>query len=725
MFKKFFFILVLVFTTSLFGQNFVKHTVLEGETIQTIAQKYKVTPYDIYKLNPDSQGGVKPNSIVLIPKSIDNGIVKTETKPVVSEKTEVKKQVENPKESKTKTTSTNAIFHVVKQSDNLYNIAKFYKISLDELQKNNPNAIDGLQIGQKLLIKKGEIKSVQKPIAVVSKSSQTHTVKPKETLYAILKLYNISQEELENNNPFLKTDGLQPEQVLTIQKNVNPPKVKGNGITISHEVQPKETKYAIATKYAISVEELERQNPEVVDNLPIGFILKINKNNINNTSIINEIKAIEKPKEIIAKDIQVVDYIVKSGETLYSLTKKFRLSEASLISFNPELKDGLKEAMVIKVPANSIIDNEEKNSFKDLSKTIKKQNRKELVLFLPFNVTKVKNDSLTPFSKLLKKDKFLNMTLDFYSGALMAIDSARVLGINMDIKIFDSEETKNTTNALNIISNTDFSKTNAVIGPFYQVNVEKVAAVLENQNIPVISPLSKDEGKSFKNLYQSMPKNDDIKKVMFDYMNSKNGNIIAVIDTKKPEIKQYISDNYKEVKIVGLTDKAGFVVDSIKKHFVADRMNFVIMETENYYSITTTIKALESSIKNFQVQLVILEPNEMLNFEEIELSRLAKLKMAYPSISRDNDSNDAQKFEQAYKKKNKVLPNQYAVRGFDLTFDTMLRLAQDKSFEETITTATEQIDNKFDYLKKLSGGFVNNGTYILYYDTDLTIKQAE
>ena len=154
-------------------------------------------------------------------------------------------------------------------------------------------------------------------------------------------------------------------------------------------------------------------------------------------------------------------------------------------------------------------------------------------------------------------------------------------------------------------------------------------------------------------------------------------------------------------------------------------MNFVIMETENYYSITTTIKALESSIKNFQVQLVILEPNEMLNFEEIELSRLAKLKMAYPSISRDNDSNDAQKFEQAYKKKNKVLPNQYAVRGFDLTFDTMLRLAQDKSFEETITTATEQIDNKFDYLKKLSGGFVNNGTYILYYDTDLTIKQAE
>jgi LysM repeat protein len=39
----------------------------KGETINQIAQKYHVT-YDIYKLNPDAQSGLKPNSVLLIGK---------------------------------------------------------------------------------------------------------------------------------------------------------------------------------------------------------------------------------------------------------------------------------------------------------------------------------------------------------------------------------------------------------------------------------------------------------------------------------------------------------------------------------------------------------------------------------------------------------------------------------------------------------------------------------
>ena len=51
---------------------------------------------------------------------------------------------------------------------------------------------------------------------------------------------------------------------------------------------------------------------------------------------------------------------------------------------------------------------------------------------------------------------------------------------------------------------------------------------------------------------------------------------------------------------------------------------------------------------------------------------------------------------------------------------------RDSSFEETIQSkVTEQIENKFDYSKNAMGGYANNGIYILYYNTDLTIKQAE
>ena len=72
------------------------------------------------------------------------------------------------------------------------------------------------------------------------------------------------------------------------------------------------------------------------------------------------------------------------------------------------------------------------------------------------------------------------------------------------------------------------------------------------------------------------------------------------------------------------------------------------------------------------------------------------------------------------------MPSAYATRGFDVTFDTLMRLSQGKSYQETVDSiATEQVDNKFEYYKKPDGGYTNKGIYILNYDTDLLIKIAE
>jgi hypothetical protein len=124
--------------------------------------------------------------------------------------------------------------------------------------------------------------------------------------------------------------------------------------------------------------------------------------------------------------------------------------------------------------------------------------------------------------------------------------------------------------------------------------------------------------------------------------------------------------------------------------------------------------------------MVILEPNPTLDFYEIDLNRLLKLKMTYPSIVRENLSPEADIFRNKYKKINKIFPNQFAIRGFDLAFDTMMRLSQEEDFKIVSENyATEQIENKFSYTKNSLESYSNNGIYIVYYDTDLTIKQAE
>lgn len=627
--KQWFCLVLLIMFGSIVGQNFLKHQVIKGETITQIAIKYQITPHDIYELNPDSQNGIQPNQILVIPS-----------------------------------------------------------------------------------------KSVKKNPAVTSQLDIIHTVKSKETLYSIQKQYNVSEQELSQNNSFLRTTGLKPGQELIIKKNSKIQSSKQiNSSILIHEVQPKETKFGIATKYGISIEELEKQNPEIVQNLPIGFKLSIQKSK-DSTSESNI-----KPK---GNSNNTLDYTVKSGETMFSLTRQFGLTEIALVNLNPELKNGVKEEMIIKVPDTLSFSKETKNNSLVFSKSNVSQQRKKLVLFLPFNATKIQNDTVNTISERLKKDKFLNMTLDFYSGVMMAVDSAKVLGLNLDIKIFDSQESKNGSTVLNTIQKNNFADVDAVIGPFYQTNVEKVAKELETLKIPIISPLSKEDGLSFSNLFQSTPQSDDIKNAMFQYMRSKNGNIIAAIDPKKVSVKQYIQSFQTDVKIIGTSEKGNFVTDSIKKHFVKDKMNYVVLASEktgNVLSITTILKGLQ---KLYQVQLVILEPNETLDFEEIPLSRLTDLKLMYPSVTRSNESDSAKQFEQSYKKKNKVNPNQYATRGFDITFDTMIRLSQPTSFEQSINeTVSEQVENKFNYDQKVSGGYVNKGVYVLYYDSDLTIKTAQ
>ena len=652
-----------------YGQ--ARHTVAKGETVTQIAQKYQVTPYDIYKLNPDAQSGIKENDVLLIPggKSAQssNAAATSATKPAT---------------------------HTAKPKETLYSIAKQYGITVDDLKNANPILSEGLKIGQVIKIPGGSPSPA--PVAATpDKPAASATPKAEH-----------------------KTT------------------VTNSGSVAYHVVEPKETKFGIAKKYGMTVAELEQRNPEIVKNLPIGFKLVVSGSGSSETKTVTQA---EKPKTVTDADSQAVfetttvktqkktgfaNYEVKPKETIYSLTQSLGISEEELIKLNPTLKDGLKVGMILKVPGKGSIIAEKQSDAVDLSKNISTKDKKQLVLLLPFNASKIQGDTLKSVTDRLKKDPFLNMTLDFYSGALMAIDSAKTLGLNIDVRIYDSEESKVSSNVANVIQNNKLQNANAVIGPFYQQHAEKAAELLSKNGVPVISPLSKETGTPSGNLFQATPSADIQKAAMFEYMMSKGGNIIIVADPKRASNKDYITKNYPEAKFADLDDNGGVNADNLKAMFSKDKRNFIVLDTEKTGMILSTTNLLLNELANYQLQLAILEPNETLDYEEVSMKRLTILKLLYPSMTRENGSNAAIVFENNYKKANKIFPSQYAVRGFDVTFDTMLRLSQDQDFTDAADTKTEQVESKFDYAKNNGSGYANKGVYILEYQDDLSVKEA-
>ena len=621
-------------------QNFIKHKVESGETVTKIAQKYKITPANIFKLNPDAQNGLKPEMVLLIPKG--NGVI----------------------------------------------------------------------------IREADVKLSNK---------KTHLVSAKETIYGLTKLYNVTEEDLEKANPNLKANGLKIGETLVIptKKAIIAPEKLADISTKNakmHVVEPKETKYSISKEYNVSIEDLEQLNPEIKEGLQIGFRLKIPKEKTDKANQ-EEIK----PNEaIIAVPVKpnLVSYEVQPKETLYGISKKTGYSQEELMALNPSLKEGVKDGMVLYFPA-SVKKNQlvAPKKYADLTQSLVTSQRKKLALLLPFNISKIESDTSSVRNKI-RNDKFLNMTLDFYSGALMAIDSARTLGINIDVKIFDSQETKNSSSVASIFKQSSFTGTDVVIGPFYQTNVESAAQLLLKDSISIISPLSKETTAIMPNVIQTIPSDDYMKDKMFEFMKTDSTSIIGVVDTKKLSTLNYLKEKQPTVRLVNF-ETIETTSNGIKSLLVRGKKNYVVMDTENTYRIKMIINTLIEMQSEYNIQLVILESNPKLDSDEIKIENLAQLHLMYPSLGKQVTGNEKSYFMQKYRQVNQISPNPYAVRGFDITFDALLRLSQEKEFKETLlAVTTEQFENKFAYAKRADKGFRNTGFYILYYDTDLSIKIA-
>jgi hypothetical protein len=103
---------------------------------------------------------------------------------------------------------------------------------------------------------------------------------------------------------------------------------------------------------------------------------------------------------------------------------------------------------------------------------------------------------------------------------------------------------------------------------------------------------------------------------------------------------------------------------------------------------------------------------------------LANLEFTFPSVRKSYDHKDKSAFIVSYKNKYNVLPNRYAVRGFDVTYDVLLRLAAGDDVYDTSNNdfETEYVENKFRYNKKPFSGYKNNAYYILKYNKDLRFE---
>lgn len=203
--------------------------------------------------------------------------------------------------------------YTVEAGDNLYDIAEKFGTTVDKIKKDNDLKSNTLTVGTVLIIDdKKKISSIEECYGLdfdVPLSS-TYVVQSGDSLYSIAKKFGTTADKIKQLNNL-------NNNILSVGQEIVIPSVALSEVTI-YKVQSGDNLYDLAKKFGTSVSELKDLNNLKSDSLSINQELKVPAVNIGETT-----------------------YTVKSGDSLYSIAKKFNTSVDSL-----KKKNGLGSTML-------------------------------------------------------------------------------------------------------------------------------------------------------------------------------------------------------------------------------------------------------------------------------------------------------------------------------------------------------------------------------------------
>lgn len=304
--------------------------------------------------------------------------------------------------------------------------------------------------------------------------------------------------------PSLYAQGYDVPDVVVSKEKAN----IGGKIFFVHKVLPKQTLYSISKAYGITEAELVAANPDCKEGLKAGSILFVPVTGENaGAAAVKPVEKDEKtepevrqaaPEETIEDDTtleidRVIEHPVRWYESLTSIARKYKISVAEIMAYNgltdtdsirgrtlliPVYKE--RKAQEPEDPEDPETNNRDDeasgkdNTGEDPVTPVRKQRWYSaaepihIALVLPFNA------STTPAAP------FLN----FYSGALMAVQEQKEKGAHVILNVYDLAQ-----GAQTILDDPRFQESDVVIGPVEASTLDPFLSFSDQHGVILVSPL--------------------------------------------------------------------------------------------------------------------------------------------------------------------------------------------------------------------------------------------
>jgi LysM repeat protein len=606
--------------------------------------------------------------------------------------------------------------HQVKKGETAYSISRAYGITVEDLTRENPPAVYGVNEGQILRI----------PIRLVTEAKPSesapvkrehdenkfiyHSLRPGETVYSLSKSYGVSEGEIIQSNAGIDINKLSVGAEIAVPKR----EFMGNQQKfddqekkyIFHKVLNGESLSSIAKQYGLTVRQIRRENrdlrfPQVGDFVRIPGVKTA------------EIQEIEQAK----------------ADTVPAIIEEPPVSIERSAGFTP-VKD-LKGSLDVAVLLPFYFNENSRRSEIDSSKLGKGKKT--------YKVNKKPEDWIYPGSI-----DFLEM----WEGILLASDTLSSMGLNINLHPYDIKS--DTIEISKLILSGKLADMDLIIGPVYSYNLTIVSAYARDLGIPVVSPVPLFNNSALiKNptLFMASSSLEIAQKALakkiseyYDY------NIVFIhadtsgVDEDVIRFKNLIFTElsyklpYEDIKFKEFKfySRAMFNNDSINRlsHALSEQFkNIVIIASEDAPVISEIIDNVSGLSRKFNIKLFgypVIRDLDRLDQKELFDMDL----MIYSPNWIDYSKNSVKQFNLNFRRKflTQPLEKSYAWQGFDIAYYFLSGLAMDgKNFiEHPEIHYPELLQNDYDFKRKDAGdGFENQKLFMVRYTKDYIVKLIE
>lgn len=514
-----------------------------------------------------------------------------------------------------------------------------------------------------------------------------------------------------------------------------------------HKIEKGQSLYGVSKLYNVSLEQLYQVNPELKTGAKAGQEIRV--------PFSAPVTAVTVPTGTSnpVDTNKYVTYKIQKGETVYSLSKKFNLSEKQLLAYNPVLNQFVKEGQLIIVgektrtkPGNG---KEPKKENKPVftvkekpvpavdSSLLKPPSKPKkpvytIALILPFRLDQTIDMDLSPLVKSsVNFPTVPALAVDFYLGFKRAVDSLVNKDFEINIELYDVDD-KDSLKLAQLVADPKFKEFDIIFGPLYANGFKTIAKKAKEYRIPIVSPITQQNKILFNNNYISKtnPSQFTLLEGLADYcidsLVKGNANMILMSASEKDKkeiafvsaFKKYYNEKQKSSpKLIKDTVRVVKGLAGLKSAYVPNVKNIVVSLTSNQVFIAdfTTQLALFADKKD--ITLCGWQSNA--SNDNIDQEYLNQLNYTFPNQYNLVNTASYAPLIGSYEQLQGTYPSEFYFIGFDVAFYYLKNLRDTgPDFIHSLNTLPLETNYmRFKYTRPdVMTGFDNRGLYIFRYN---------